>query len=103
MIMSSLEFIGPPKILGPPLNLVPQPNLIFCSGPPQLFWSEIFKSPLKLGGDATMRISLNTSKTEILLFRPTSKRNITKHRISELVASIFSMENTSQIPGPHNQ
>ena len=51
MIMSSLEFIGPPKILGPPLNLVPQPNLIFCSGPPQLFWSEIFSPPpLKLGG-----------------------------------------------------
>ena len=40
----------PRKILGPPLNLAPPQNLIFCSGPPQLFWSEIFKSPLKLGG-----------------------------------------------------
>ena len=38
---------GPPsKILGPPLNLAPAPNLIFCSGPPQLFWSEIFRCPL---------------------------------------------------------
>ena len=46
--MSSLGFIGPP------LNLaLPSPNLIFCSGPPQLFWSEIFRSPpLKLGGGA---------------------------------------------------
>ena len=36
--MASLGFIGPP------------PNLIFCSDHPQLFWSEIFRSPLKLGG-----------------------------------------------------
>ena len=36
--MASLGFIGPP------------PNLIFCSDHPQLFWSEIFKFPLKLGG-----------------------------------------------------
>ena len=44
--MTSLGFIGPPKILGPPLNLAPPPpNLIFCSGPPQLFWSEVFRSP----------------------------------------------------------
>ena len=39
--MASLGFIAPP----------PPPNLIFCSGPPpQLFWPEIFRSPLKLGG-----------------------------------------------------
>ena len=33
---ASLGFIGPPppKILGPPLNLVPPLYLIFCSGPP---------------------------------------------------------------------
>ena len=43
---------------------------------------------------STNRISLNTSKTEILLFRPKSKRNITKHLNSELGASIY---NTSQI------
>ena len=31
----------------PPLNLAPPQNLFFCSGPPlQLFWSEIFRSPL---------------------------------------------------------
>ena len=48
--MTSLWFIDPPKILAPPFNLAPPPNLIFCSGPPQLFWSEIFRSPLKLGG-----------------------------------------------------
>ena len=34
----------------PPLNLAPPPNLIFCSGLPQLFWSEIFRSPPKIGG-----------------------------------------------------
>ena len=50
--MSSLSFLGPPKILGPPLvKFSFHPNLIFCSGPPaQLFWSKIFRSPLKLGG-----------------------------------------------------
>ena len=32
--MTSLGFIGAPNILGPPLNLAPPPNLIFCSGPP---------------------------------------------------------------------
>ena len=54
--MASLGFIGPPKILGHHLNLAPPPppqNLIFCSGSPKLFWSEIFRSPLKLGGAAT--------------------------------------------------
>ena len=41
--MTSLEFIGPP------LNLAPPPrNLIFCSGPPSLFWSENFRSPPKI-------------------------------------------------------
>ena len=46
--MTSMGFIGPPKTLGPPLNLaLPSPNLIFCSSPPlpQFFWSEIFWSP----------------------------------------------------------
>ena len=52
-------FIAPPKILGPPLNLAPPPpNLIFCTGRPQLFWSEIFRSPLTLGGAATMGYSM---------------------------------------------
>ena len=42
--MTSLGFIGPPNILGSPLNLAPQ-NLIFCSAPlpSELFWSEIFR------------------------------------------------------------
>ena len=44
--MISLGFIARPKILGPPLNLATPTNLIFCSGPPQLFWSEIFSCPL---------------------------------------------------------
>ena len=41
----------PPKILGLPLNLTPPPpkKIFFCSDPPQLFWSEIFSFPLKLG------------------------------------------------------
>ena len=44
--MTSLGFIGPPNILGPPLNLAPQ-NLYFRSAPlpSELFWSEIFRSP----------------------------------------------------------
>ena len=44
--MTSLGFIGPPNILGPPLNLALQ-NLIFCSAPlpSELFWSEIFRFP----------------------------------------------------------
>ena len=51
--MTSLGFIAPPpKILGPPLNLAPPPNLIFCSRSPQLIWPEIFSPPLppKIGG-----------------------------------------------------
>ena len=47
--MASLGFIGTLKFSPPP------PNLLFCSGPSQLFWSKIFRSPpLKLGGAATM-------------------------------------------------
>ena len=42
--MTSLEFIGPPLNLAPP----PPRNLIFCSGPPPLFWSENFRSPPKI-------------------------------------------------------
>ena len=42
--MASVGFISPPKIQLPL-------NSIFCSGPPpQLFWSEMFRFPLKLGG-----------------------------------------------------
>ena len=37
--MTSLGFIGPP------LKFRSPPNLTFCSGPPQLFWTEIFRSP----------------------------------------------------------
>ena len=62
--MTSLGFIGAPlkcssshtqnhDIIGvhrPPLKCSSSPNLIFCSGPPQLFWSEIFRSPPKIGG-----------------------------------------------------
>ena len=48
--MTSLGFIGLPKILGPPLNLAPPKfNFLLRSPLPQLFWSEIFRSPLKLG------------------------------------------------------
>ena len=46
--MASLGFIGPPLNLAP--TPPPPPNLIFCSDPPQLFCSEIFRSSLKLGG-----------------------------------------------------
>ena len=47
--MISLEFIGPPKILGPPLDLAPlPPNLIFCSGhtrPPRNYFGLKFLGP----------------------------------------------------------
>ena len=46
--MTSLGFIGPPNILGPPLNLAPQ-NFNFLLSPPplpsKLFWSEILGPP----------------------------------------------------------
>ena len=48
------------------------------------------------------RMSLNTSKTEILLFRLKSKRNITKHLNFRISGPVYSMENTIQILGPHN-
>ena len=50
--MTSLWFIGPP------LNLAPPPNLIFCSGPPpNYFGLKFLGPPLKLrGGAAAMRI-----------------------------------------------
>ena len=41
------------------------------------------------------RISLNRSKTEFLLFRPKSKRNITKNLTSESVVSIFHEQHKS--------
>ena len=34
--MASLGFIGPPKMLVPPLNLAPLPNSVFCSGRPKI-------------------------------------------------------------------
>ena len=51
----------PPKILGPPLNLAPPPNLIFCSGPPppNYFGLKFLGPPPKIGGEgggaATMK------------------------------------------------
>ena len=52
-IMTPLGFIAPPNILGPSLNSVP-PKFNFLLRSPQLFWSEIFRTPRKLGGVATM-------------------------------------------------
>ena len=46
--MTSLEFIGPPKILGPPFKFSSPSNLIFCSFPPNYFGLKF------LGGAATM-------------------------------------------------
>ena len=55
--MASLGFIGPPKILGPPLNLAP-PKFIFCSGPPIYFGLKLLcPPPLNLRGAATMQIA----------------------------------------------
>ena len=48
--MASWGFIGPPKILAPPLKFSSLPNLICCSGLPQLFWSKIFRSTPKIRG-----------------------------------------------------
>ena len=47
-------FIAPPKILCPPLNLAPPKFNFLLRSPPQLFWSEIFRSPPKIRGAATM-------------------------------------------------
>ena len=58
--MTSMGFIGPPKTLGPPLNLaLPSPNLIFCSSPPppNFFGLKFLGPPPKIGeggGVATM-------------------------------------------------
>ena len=67
-------FIAPtPKILGPLFNLAHPPNLSFWSGPPpppQLFWSQIVRSPLK--GAATMRNPeehLNSEENQLLRAR----------------------------------
>ena len=49
--MASVGFIGPPLNLAPP----PPPKFNFLlRSPPQLFWSEIFRSPPKIrgGGEA---------------------------------------------------
>ena len=45
-------FIGAPQNFRSPLkfSFPPKKNLFFCSGPPQLFCSEIFRSLLKLAG-----------------------------------------------------
>ena len=62
--MASSAFIGPAKISGPPLNLAPPtPNYIFCSAPPrpQLFWPEIFRSPLKIRGGGCYHVKLCTN------------------------------------------
>ena len=48
------------------------------------------------------QISLNSSKTQILLFRPKTKRNITKH-LNFRISGTDNTDNTSQIPGPHNE
>ena len=48
--MTSLRFIGPPKMLGPPLNLAPPPQIyFFVQVPPSYF--DFVRSPLKLRGD----------------------------------------------------
>ena len=46
------------------------------------------------------RISLNTCKTEILLFRPKSKNNKTPKFQEQW--PVYSTSNTSQISGPYN-
>ena len=60
--MTSLGFIGPPNILGPPLNL-PLQNLIFCSSPPNYFGLKLLDSlPPKIRGAAAL--------TRLMLFWP---------------------------------
>ena len=63
--MTSLGFIDPPKILGPPLNLAP-PKFNFLLRSPQLFWSEIFRSLPKIagGGAATIMKFVDFTKTQ---------------------------------------
>ena len=61
--MTLLGFIGPPNILGPPLNLAPQ-NLFFCSAPspPNYFGLKFVDSlPPKIRGGCC------TDKTDVIL------------------------------------
>ena len=55
--MTSLGFIGPPKIYGPSLDLAPpqKKKLFFCTGPPppNYFGLKFLGPRLKLGGAAT--------------------------------------------------
>ena len=56
--MTSLGFIG----RSPPLKFSFPPNLIVCSGPPQLLWPEIFRSPPKIGRGLLPWYCLTNSK-----------------------------------------
>ena len=48
--MTSLGFIGLPKILGPPLNLAPPKFNFLLRSPPNYFGLKFLGLPLKLGG-----------------------------------------------------
>ena len=57
--MTSLGFIGPPKMLGPPLNLAPTQIQFFAQVPHNYFGLKFLGPTLKLGGGggaATMQI-----------------------------------------------
>ena len=68
--MTSLGFIAPPlkfyvllKISSPP-----PPKFNFLLRSPQLFWPEIFSSPLKLGKGGGLLTLLSHSKSSIVPF-----------------------------------
>ena len=72
----------PTMFIGPLLKFSSLPNLIFCSGPPQLFWSEIFSPPpppLKLGGLLPwwyrLKSDLTLNKSKDCLFIESKKKN----------------------------
>ena len=90
-------FIAPtPKILGPLFNLAHPPNLSFWSGPlpspPQLFWSQIVRSPLK--GAATMRNPeehLNSEENQLLRARIRQLLSINNQTSSDISFEAYQL------------
>ena len=56
--MATLGFIGPPKHFRSPLKFSSPPKFKFLFRSPQLFWSQIFRSPSKIMGEGGRGLTL---------------------------------------------
>ena len=79
MTMASMGFIAPL-----PLKFSSFLDLIFCSGPPQPFWSEVFRSLPKIRGgllpwDESYDLSERYEKSEILVREKHKKELLDQH------------------------